>query len=34
MDNKGMSWETSDGSVVITSESIKWIMDNAKTVNV
>ena len=31
MDNKGMSWETSDGSVIITSESIKWIMANAKT---
>ena len=31
MDNIGMSWETSDGSVTITSESIKWVMANAKT---
>jgi len=31
MDNIGMSWETSDGSVIITSESIKWVMANAKT---
>ena len=31
MDNKGMSWETSDGTCTITSESIKWVMANAKT---
>ena len=31
MDNIGMSWETTDGDVTITSESIKWITANAKT---
>ena len=31
MDNIGMSWETTDGDVTITSESIKWIIANAKT---
>tara|TARA_R100001369_G_scaffold4278_1_gene12494 strand:+ start:709 stop:1545 length:837 start_codon:yes stop_codon:yes gene_type:complete len=31
MDNIGMKWETSDGDVEITSNSIKWVMDNAKT---
>jgi len=31
MDNIGMSWETSDGECTITSESIKWVMANAKT---
>jgi len=31
MDNKGMSWETVYGSVVITTESIKWIMSNVKS---
>tara|TARA_R100001244_G_scaffold33268_1_gene31111 strand:- start:26 stop:862 length:837 start_codon:yes stop_codon:yes gene_type:complete len=30
MDNIGMKWETSDGDVEITSNSIKWVMDNAK----
>jgi len=30
MDNVGMKWETSDGDVEITSNSIKWVMDNAK----
>ena len=31
MDNIGMSWETPDGECTITSESIKWVMANAKT---
>ena len=31
MDNIGMSWETTDGDVSITSESIKWVVKNAKT---
>jgi len=31
MDNMGMSWETPDGNVSVTSESIKWIVKNAKT---
>jgi NTP pyrophosphatase (non-canonical NTP hydrolase) len=31
MDNIGMSWETIDGGVSITSESIKWVVKNAKT---
>ena len=31
MDNIGMKWETSDGGVLITNESIKWIMNNVKT---
>jgi len=31
MDNIGMTWETIDGDVTITSESIKWVIANAKT---
>ena len=31
MDNIGMSWETIDGDVNITPESIKWVVKNAKT---
>ena len=31
MDNIGMKWETSDGDVQITTESIKWIIKNVKT---
>ena len=31
MDNIGMSWETIDGEVSITPESIKWVVKNAKT---
>ena len=31
MDNIGMSWETISGHVVITKESIKWIMNNIKS---
>jgi NTP pyrophosphatase (non-canonical NTP hydrolase) len=31
MDNIGMSWETIDGDVSITPESIKWVIKNAKT---
>ena len=31
MDNIGMHWNTSDGDVVITTESIKWIMSSVKT---
>jgi len=31
MDNIGMSWKTPDGDVSITSESIKWVVKNAKT---
>jgi NTP pyrophosphatase (non-canonical NTP hydrolase) len=31
MDNIGMTWETTDGDVTITSESIKWVIANAKT---
>ena len=31
MDNIGMSWETIAGHVVITKESIKWIMNNVKS---
>ena len=31
MDNIGMSWETVYGSVVITKESIKWIISNVKS---
>tara|TARA_R100000655_G_scaffold31464_1_gene62922 strand:+ start:345 stop:1214 length:870 start_codon:yes stop_codon:yes gene_type:complete len=30
MDNKGMRWKTEFGDCVITNESIKWIMNNAK----
>ena len=30
MDNIGMKWETSDGEVLITQPSIRWIMDNVK----
>ena len=28
VENLGMSWETDHGSVVLTHESIRWIMDN------
>jgi len=31
MDNIGMSWETIDGDVNLTPESIKWVVKNAKT---
>lgn len=31
MDNIGMTWETSDGDVTLTTESIKWVIANAKT---
>ena len=31
MDNIGMSWETDAGHVMITKESIKWIMNNVKS---
>ena len=31
MDNIGMTWETIDGEVSITPESIKWVVKNAKT---
>ena len=31
MDNMGMSWETIDGDVNLTPESIKWVVKNAKT---
>jgi len=31
MDNIGMSWQTTDGDVTLTSESIKWVIANAKT---
>ena len=31
MDNIGMTWNTSDGDVTITTESVKWIMKNVKT---
>ena len=31
MDNIGMSWETDAGHVMITKESVKWIMNNAKS---
>ena len=30
IDNKGMSWETNFGKVVITLKSIEWIMQNVK----
>ena len=30
MDNIGMKWETSEGDVLITNESIKWVMNNVK----
>ena len=32
MDNIGMSWETIDGDVSITPESIKWVIKNAKRI--
>ena len=31
VDNLGMTWETDHGSVVLTHESIKWIMNNIQT---
>ena len=31
MDNIGMGWETDAGHVMITKESIKWIMNNVKS---
>ena len=31
MDNIGMEWNTIDGDVKVTAESIKWILANAKT---
>ena len=31
MDSIGMSWETIDGDVNLTPESIKWVVKNAKT---
>ena len=31
MDNIGMAWETEAGRVLITKESIKWIMSNVKS---
>ena len=31
MDNIGMSWETINGEVSLTPESIKWVVKNAKT---
>ena len=30
IDNKGMSWETQFGKVVLTTKSIEWIMQNVK----
>ena len=30
IDNKGMSWETDFGKVVLTTKSIEWIMQNVK----
>ena len=30
IDNKGMSWDTSFGKVVLTTKSIEWIMQNVK----
>jgi len=30
VDNLGMSWETDHGSVILTHDSIRWIMDNIK----
>ena len=30
MDNIGMSWETDAGHVMITKESVRWIMNNVK----
>ena len=31
MDNLGMTWETDAGKVMITKESIKWVMNNVKS---
>jgi len=31
MDHIGMSWQTIDGDVTLTPESIKWVVKNAKT---
>ena len=31
MDNIGMEWETEHGTLHITKQTIKWIMDNVKT---
>jgi len=31
MDHIGMTWETVDGDVILTTESIKWVIANAKT---
>ena len=31
MDNIGMEWDTIDGTVKVTTESVKWIIANAKT---
>ena len=31
MDNIGLSWETDHGRVMITKDSVKWIMDNVKS---
>ncbi len=31
MDNIGMSWETEHGKLNITTETVKWIMQNVKT---
>jgi len=31
MDNIGMQWETEHGDVILTTESIKWVIANAKT---
>ena len=31
MDHIGMSWQTIDGDVTLTPESIKWVVANAKT---
>jgi len=31
MDHIGMTWETIDGDVTLTSESVKWVVKNAKT---
>ena len=31
VENLGMTWETEHGGVILTHESIKWIMDNIQT---
>ena len=33
LDNIGMEWETDHGKFSLTSSTVKWILDNKKSLN-